>query len=189
MSKRSVLMVGVFVLMVIVGTAEIDAFSGLASTAHANGEYHLFLPLICRPFQCEDDPIPPGGACPSECTSCVEGKCIIDCVSNTCRDSTINCPSGFECEVICAYDYCQMTTINCPDFYTCRVICDGGYWGCEDLAINCSSEGMCSLVCEAVACSSTLLNCGNDACLAECLSSGNCFPIVDCGNSCSCTVP
>jgi hypothetical protein len=189
MSKRSAWLVGVLVLMVMAGSAIIGAFSGLASTAHANGESNLFLPLICRPFQCGDDPIPPGGACPSECAYCVDGNCVIECISNSCRDSTINCPPGFSCEVMCENESCKNSNIICPDLYTCQVYCVGGSWGCENLTIDCSAEGMCSLDCEGIACSDTLLNCGNDVCVASCLDLGSCTPIVDCGDSCSCSSP
>ena len=189
MTKRKAALFGVLIVMVLIGSILFVDFPGLASTSQTNGAYDLFLPLICKPFQCGVDPTPPGGACPSECDYCAAGICFIQCTSNSCRDSTINCPSGFSCDVMCADESCINSSIFCPDLYACQVYCAGGTWGCEDLTIDCSAEGMCSLDCEGMACSDTLLNCGNDVCAASCLDLGSCTPLVNCGDSCSCSYP
>jgi hypothetical protein len=135
-------------------------------------------------FQCGQDPDPPGGTCPSECTGgCLAGTCIIDCNSpNECTSQQLDCPAGFRCEVQCGgNNACGSATINCPDRYACEVLCTKG---CASLAINCST-GVCAVSCSTASdCSSIALSCGVNGCVATC--NGSDVVSANCGTSCAC---
>lgn len=189
MTRYRIMLLGILCALLIIGCVGFFYDGAIASQAPDLGDFKLYLPCIIRPFQCGVDPAPPGGICPPICSSCDGMRCSIECLESTCRDNTVQCPPGFSCLVECADEGCKTSMIECPDLYTCQVYCAGGSWGCEGLTINCSSQGMCSLTCESLACTNSQLICGNDACTAECLDSGPCYPEVNCGSACSCSYP
>jgi Putative metal-binding motif len=133
---------------------------------------------------CGIDPSPPGGPCPTGCSQCVDGNCII----TGSVSSVITCPEGFSCQIECdsSLSSCEDATINCPNTYGCEVTCTGDF-SCKNTTINCSAEGVCNISCAPDnACSGTQLNCGNDACSAICQSSCSLISVI-CGNSCNCS--
>ncbi len=56
MTKRSVILVGVLILMVTLGSAAIGVVSSKAATEAANGTYYNFLPLVMKAFQAGTSP-------------------------------------------------------------------------------------------------------------------------------------
>jgi len=56
MTKRSVILVGVLILMVALGSAAIGVVSSKAATEAANGTHYSFLPLVMNAFQVGTSP-------------------------------------------------------------------------------------------------------------------------------------
>jgi len=56
MTKRSVILVGVLIVMVALGSAAIGVVSSRAATEAANGTYFSFLPLVMKVFQAGTSP-------------------------------------------------------------------------------------------------------------------------------------
>lgn len=188
MSRRSVALVGVLLILMVAGSTLIGAMSAIGASDTTNGNCNIFLPLIMKPILCGSDPTPPSGAsCPPQCDQCVGGTCIIDCVSTDCTGTVINCPNGLACEVNC--EFCNDSSVYCPEVYPCNVTCMEGFGGCDQFAVNCSQEGTCSLVCGGNACPFTDIFCQYDACTGECQGAGTCDLNVYCNDSCSCVAP
>jgi hypothetical protein len=72
MTKRSIALVGVLILMVMVGSAVIGAMSALASATEANGTTSLFLPLIMNAFNPQVE-VPSGAVMYFNLPSCPSG--------------------------------------------------------------------------------------------------------------------
>lgn len=135
---------------------------------------------------CEQDPLPPGGACPTECTGgCAGRMCFFDCnAAGSCTGQTLTCPDGFACEVQCGgATSCDDAVVECPALYACSVVCTGD---CKAATVQCSAGGLCSLDCGGgQQCQGTSLDCGGNRCTATC--AGGAFPAVACnGNTCGC---
>jgi hypothetical protein len=188
MSIRNWILGGLLIIGILLFAVVSGIDTGIACEMNANGSSYVFLPLVMRALVCGDEPTPPGGSCPPGCSSCIGSTCAIDCAGTTCRDASIDCPPGFECEVTCAPGAdCSGSTIHCPDQYACRVNCGIGLDVCENMVVNCSATGTCLLTCEHAACVNTQLTCGENACTATC--TGTCSPVVNCGPSCNCVTP
>jgi hypothetical protein len=72
MSKRSVALVGVLILLVMFGSAVIGAMSALASTTEVNGSTNLFLPLVMKVFNPQVE-VPAGAVMFFNLESCPSG--------------------------------------------------------------------------------------------------------------------
>ena len=137
---------------------------------------------------CSADRVPPGGACPAECTGgCADGVCTITCGPAGCNDGTITCPADFACNIVCTgVDACDTTTIHCPAQYACTVACDQ-YDACGDVMLVCGA-GACAMSClgdGGEACGGSMIQCGTGSCAATC--AGSDLPAVDCASSCGCS--
>lgn len=105
---------------------------------------------------------PDADNCPSECTSCVGGICLIDCDgANDCAGVVV-CPAGVECRVSCAGADSCAAGIDCSAASACRITCSGG-----------------------TSCAAGVL-CGTGLCSIECSDLTSCAGPLDCSNSCQC---
>jgi len=140
------------------------------------------------PF-CGMDPIPPGGACPPQCTSCTADTCNIICNGNSvCANKTLVCPQGWHCNITCSgSSACAIAKVTCPSDYGCNLSCNNSS-ACASLVMTCSQFGMCGLTCLAGGnvCANAKVTCGFDQCKATC-SSPLAKPTLTCGSSCGCT--
>lgn len=136
---------------------------------------------------CVADPTPPGGSCPSVCTSCDGGVCRIECAAGACADKTLACPENFACEIVCdGLDACDTSTVECPAKYACNVTCTS-LDSCGDLQLKCG-KGSCGMTCNGPteSCVGSLIDCGTGGdCKATC--SGTSGPTLDCAGACGCT--
>lgn len=140
-------------------------------------------------MSCNNDPAPPGGSCPAQCTGgCPGNVCIIDCSSpSSCEQMTIDCPPGFACDVQCTGDSsCAEAAVNCPGNFSCSVSCDS-VDSCSQATITCPVSAPCDLLCSGPpsSCSATLQVCGLGNCQATC--TGGQSVTTDCGAACSCS--
>jgi hypothetical protein len=133
---------------------------------------------------------PAGGTCPDACTSCNGGTCDIQCAgSDSCKGTTISCPSGWDCAITCGpgASACENTTIDCPPDHDCALTCLGSNKQCKTLTLECGVNGTCSQICgTGSSCDAGQLNCGQNTCTASCVSNGK--PTVNncAGNTCPC---
>lgn len=140
-------------------------------------------------MSCGNDPTPPGGTCPPECTGgCSGDVCIIDCSApSSCESMDITCPPNFACDVQCTGDSsCDSASIHCAPNYACTVTCESAD-SCSYAAIYCSVSAPCELQCSGPvsSCTFTEQNCGLESCEATC--TGGQFPDTYCGSACSCS--
>ncbi len=134
---------------------------GLGAVACVPAEYG---PDNCPEF-CElgcDDGRCAASACPDVCSGgCENNKCTIFCGENDCRDDTLVCPEGMDCEFLCV-----------------------GQFSCEDSTLVCGSNRACELNCDN--CGAEKLICGSGPCHATCPHG---FPDkIDCADSSNCNI-
>ena len=139
-------------------------------------------------MSCGNDPAPPGGSCPPECTGgCLNNVCIVDCsLTSSCGTADIVCPPNFTCEVECSGDSsCSTASIYCPANYSCSLSCTSVN-SCSMTTINCPVSAPCEVFCSgpSSSCSATLQLCGLGNCEAVCTAGQD--VTTDCGNACSC---
>ena len=139
-------------------------------------------------MSCGNDPAPPAGLCPPECTGgCLSNVCIVDCsLTSSCEMADIVCPPNFTCEVECSGDSsCSMASIYCPANYSCSLSCTSAN-SCSMTTINCPVSAPCEVLCAGPSnsCSATEQLCGLGNCEAVCTAGQD--VITDCGNACSC---
>ena len=132
-------------------------------------------------------PPPPNPAvCPSQCTICSNGTCVINCTSaNSCSSATVACPDGMPCQLNCAADgSCNTLFLACPAEYPCDINCTGKQ-SCKPLSVTCSTNGPCTLTCGSAAqvCRGSTLTCGHEDCKAVC-NGGDKPTVTGCDNSC-----
>jgi hypothetical protein len=140
-------------------------------------------------------PPPEPSSCPSQCSTCANGICAINCIATgDCSNATINCPANMPCQLNCgAPSSCNTSYLYCPSQYSCGVSCSGKK-SCIELNVSCSVDGPCALTCanDTQVCSGSQLNCGKNACKASCAGSKGNYPTVNqCSGSCqtNCACP
>src|SRR5262245_16157730 len=170
-------------------SAESSASSSASTSTTESGSTGAATSGSTGPGECVDDPSPPGGECPPECTAgCSDGTCRIECVGEmTCIDSMIVCPADFACSVLCmGHETCKGTPVICPADYACEVECIG-LDSCAP-QIQCGTAS-CSLHCgEVDPCTDTTLGCGAGPCTATSDAPRQAQPTVDCGDACACAL-
>jgi hypothetical protein len=107
---------------------------------------------------------PDAASCPSECSSCVAGACVIRCDTDNSCASKITCPAGMPCNVECIGTN----------------TCNGG--------IDCASASACTIACSGQMSCTMGATCGAGACDVTCGGKKACLGAIDCANSCQCDV-
>lgn len=127
-------------------------------------------------------------ACPATCTSCTEGRCLMDCSDGHCRRGYVNCPAGLPCDVRCrgvescgditarTYVICaegSPCTLDCLGSNACRYVLLSRPFG-DTLHVRCDDEG--GPACVEMGCSvppsESFLVCGARGCNVT----GSCRP-------------
>eukprot|EP01084_Bolivina_argentea_P100423 180321_1 len=75
---------------------------------------------------------------------------LIDCNTQNCHDTVINCPPHGPCSISCSSaQSCTQSIINCPQNGDCSIYCDGEY-SCQSTVINATTSiaGDFNLLCE-----------------------------------------
>lgn len=125
------------------------------------------------------------GPCPSACTDCVEGRCVVDCGSVDCEDPVHQCPADWPCELRCEGE-CRNETLSCPSDGDCTVICSGG-GACRDATVQCGNAP-CTVLCsnDANACRNLSVECGSADARVQC--EGNASVTLEplASSSCAC---
>ena len=107
---------------------------------------------------------------PLDCTCFPTGECIRTCtIGGNCNGQTLKCPAGMICKIECGTDACMGTTIECLDAIKCLVQCKGDD-ACKGATIKCGNSA-CELSCEdhTNACGLiSKLECGPNSCTAPC---------------------
>jgi hypothetical protein len=111
-----------------------------------------------------DGPPPDAFECPSGCTECTGGRCVIRCDGPTSCAAEVVCPAGVPCTVEC-------TGIDS---------CGGG--------VDCSASSDCDVECVAMGSCGGAITCGTGPCLVRCTAIGACGSNIDCDDSCACDV-
>lgn len=135
--------------------------SGRVGTTEASGSASEGSGTGPPPPMCSDEGMLGVGECPTECSSCSDGICQIDCLDGDCRDSLVACPQGWYCNVACdGRNSCRDATVVCPDASNCAVGCSGRD-ACRALTVTCGSSA-CALSCTADSnvCDDAILLCG-----------------------------
>jgi hypothetical protein len=158
------------------------AVAGSCSINHRSGEYECETSATCEPGRTcvdglcvlpggppadgpkKDGPPPPDtNTCPSQCTSCEDGKvCRINCQAGANCNQQVVCPQGFNCIIQCnLVDSCR-SGINCTGAASCE--------------IQCTARRACRNV-----------TCGLGPCTVSCPAQDSCLN-VSCTQSCACDV-
>lgn len=98
--------------------------------------------------------------CPSQCTSCANGICTIDCGQEQCQSGK-TCPPGLPCKIRCSGVHACQGTITCAVGQPCTIECSGAQAACDGLTLNRNSASSLCLACKSV---SQTPSCNNVAC-------------------------
>ncbi len=135
-----------------VATLDGDASTADDGTASTDGPV---------PAQCDPEPVPGAGECPTECTACDGGRCLVDCAVLDCENTTVECPAGWPCDFVCSGDsVCKRGKLHCAADRDCTVDCQG-VEACQAARVTCGAA-TCAVTCGAQndACRSLDLDCG-----------------------------
>lgn len=89
--------------------------------------------------------------CPPQCTSCESGSktCIIDCAQTNCVNTTLVCPTGWNCDISCSTQNSCRNGVNCANALSCDIACSGQgscrqlVSGAGPMAVKCSGQNSC----------------------------------------------
>ncbi|MCX4240235.1 hypothetical protein [Paraliomyxa miuraensis] len=127
------------------------------------------------------------GACPAECTECIDGVCHIACPDGACRDELVTCPQGWHCTVVCdGRNSCRDSTIACPGDAACTVSC-ADRDACREATVTCGAAA-CMLACSADdnTCRSAAVLCGEADARVSCEEPVMDLELIPGPGSCAC---
>lgn len=138
------------------------------------------------PLQCAPEPVPGQGDCPTTCTACEDGRCIIDCDARDCDHDDVACPEGWPCDFECiGWGACEQADLRCASDRDCTVVCEDSE-ACQGTTVACGG-GTCTVTCgdDDDVCRRLDVVCGSADTTLTCAAASN-AGVVSSGSPCAC---